>query len=51
MLPTIITAAVLCFIVGLVVAFMIRNKIKNKGSCCCGCSGCAMKDKCHGENK
>ncbi len=44
MLPTIIISAV----IGLAVALIIVNEIKKKksGKCSCGCSGCAMKDKC-----
>lgn len=25
----------------------IRKKKQGKGSCSCGCQGCAMKDQCH----
>ncbi len=44
---TIIVIAVLVLIVGLIIRGMIKNKKSGKSSCGCGCSECAMKDKCH----
>lgn len=46
-LATIIVAAI---VAGVFLAIVIRgilNKKKGKSSCGCGCSGCAMSDKCH----
>ncbi len=50
-LATIIICAILVVVVSLVVIKMIRDKKQGKGSCSCGCSGCAMSDTCHGKNK
>lgn len=30
-----------------VIVSEIRKKKQGKGSCSCGCQGCAMKDQCH----
>lgn len=47
MWPTIIVAAVIAGIVIAIIARGIINKKNGKGSCSCGCGGCAMKDSCH----
>ena len=46
-LPTVLICAGLVAIVALVIAYLIKNKREGKSSCGCGCSGCAMRDKCH----
>lgn len=30
-----------------VIVHEIRKRKQGKGSCSCGCQGCAMKDQCH----
>ncbi len=44
-MPTIIISA----IIGILVTAIIVREVKNrkKGKCSCGCSDCALKDKCH----
>jgi hypothetical protein len=44
---TVVVAAVVVAIVGVVVWRMIADKKAGKSSCGCGCEGCAMKDQCH----
>lgn len=44
---TIVVAAVVVAIVGVVVWRMIADKKAGKSSCGGGCEGCAMKGKCH----
>ena len=46
-IPTVLICAGLVAIVALVIAYLIKNKKAGKSSCGCGCSGCAMRDKCH----
>ena len=48
---TIAVTAVLAVIVGLVVFKMVKDKKNGRSGCGCGCSGCAMKDKCHPNTK
>lgn len=50
-LPTIIVASVVAIIFVAIVIKGIINKKKGKSSCACGCSGCALKGKCHPQNK
>lgn len=42
---------IISFLIGIsVIAIIIkeiRDKIKGKSSCSCGCSGCVLKDSCH----
>lgn len=47
MYGTILVSAILLVIVGLIIYRLIKNKKEGKGSCSCGCSGCAMSDVCH----
>ena len=42
---------VLALVVALIINNMRRDKKNGKGSCGCGCSGCAMKDSCPSQNK
>ena len=44
---TIVTASVIAVIVVAIIVKGIINRKQGKCSCSCGCSGCAMKDKCH----
>lgn len=44
---TIITAAVLLAVVGLIVRSLIVNKKKGKSSCGCGCDKCPSSSICH----
>ena len=41
-LPTILIIAVLVLFFGLLIYSLIRDKKKNKSSCCGGCAGCTM---------
>lgn len=45
--PTIIIASLIAIAVIAIIARGIINKKNGKSGCGCGCSGCAMKDKCH----
>ena len=42
---------VLALVVALIINKMRRDKKNGKGSCGCGCSGCAMKDSCPSQSK
>ncbi|MDE6521048.1 MAG: FeoB-associated Cys-rich membrane protein [Ruminococcus sp.] len=44
---TFIVATVLATIIVLIIVKLIRDKKQGKTSCGCGCTNCAMKDKCH----
>ena len=44
---TIVIAAVIAVIVAAIIIKGILNRKQGKSSCACGCSNCAMKDKCH----
>ena len=48
---TITVLLILAVIVGLVINKMRKDKKESKGSCGCGCGGCAMKDSCPSHNK
>lgn len=50
-LPTIITASIVAIIFVSIIAKGIINKKNGKSSCSCGCSGCASRDICHGNDK
>lgn len=45
-ISTVIVCAVLVLTVALIVKSMIKNKKQGKSSCGCGCSSCAMSDMC-----
>ncbi|MBE6859360.1 MAG: FeoB-associated Cys-rich membrane protein [Ruminococcus sp.] len=47
---TIIVLAVVLILIGLAVYSIRKDKKSGKSSCGCGCSGCAMRDRCHGDN-
>lgn len=51
MVSTIIIAVIIASIVAGVVVKIVKNKKAGKGSCSCGCGGCAMKDCCSGDKK
>ena len=44
---TILVAAVVLAVAGVVIWRMVADKKAGKSSCGCNCEGCAMKDKCH----
>ena len=46
-LPTLIIAAIIGALVLAVIASEIKKRKAGKGTCSCGCGGCALKDKCH----
>lgn len=46
-LATILVTVVLLAVVALVIVHMVKDKKNGKSSCGCGCSECAMRDKCH----
>ena len=41
-LPTVLIIAALVLFFGLLIYSLIRDKKKNKSSCCGGCAGCTM---------
>ncbi|MBQ8028566.1 MAG: FeoB-associated Cys-rich membrane protein [Clostridia bacterium] len=49
--PTIIVGAVVAIIFVAIVVNEIKKRKQGKGGCSCGCSGCALKDSCHPQNK
>lgn len=48
--PTVIAAVLVAAVILSIVVAGIRGRKRGKGSCGCGCSGCAMKDSCHSKN-
>ncbi len=48
-LPTIIVLLIVAGVFTAIVVNEIRNRIKGKGSCSCGCEGCTLN--CHEKNK
>ncbi|MBP5262400.1 MAG: FeoB-associated Cys-rich membrane protein [Clostridiales bacterium] len=48
---SLLVIAVIIAAVILAVRSIIRDRRSGKGSCCCGCSGCAMADTCHKEKR
>ena len=46
-LPTVLIIVGLALFFGLLIYGLIRDKKKNKSSCCGGCAGCAMAGHCH----
>lgn len=51
MWPTIIISSIIAAAVIAIVVNEIIKKKKGKGSCSCGCNGCAMSDVCHGKTE
>lgn len=49
-LATILISAVLLAAVVFIVIRMVRDRRKGS-SCSCGCAGCPLRGKCHGENR
>ena len=49
MWPTIIISSIIGIAVIAIIVKGIYNKKNGKSSCSCGCSGCALKDSCHGK--
>jgi len=43
----IIICLVLAAVVTAIIVSMVRNKMKGRSSCGCGCSSCPMSGKCH----
>lgn len=50
-IPTIIIILVLALIVTLIIRSMIIDRKKGKSSCGAGCTGCAMSELCHRQDK
>ena len=50
-LPTIIALVATAIVLSGVIAVMIVRRKKGKTSCSCGCSGCAMREMCHSNEK
>lgn len=50
-IATIIICAALIGVVAAIIAGMVRNKLKGKSSCGCGCSDCPMSSSCHSGKK
>lgn len=48
-MPTIIISAIIGILVITIIVGEIKKRKNGKGGCSCGCSGCALKDKCHKE--
>ena len=46
-LGNIVVSAILLFVVGGVIYYMVKEKKQGKSSCGCNCSGCAMKGARH----
>lgn len=46
-MPTIIIASIIALLVLGIIANEIKKRKNGKGGCSCGCSSCALKDKCH----
>ena len=46
-LGTIAVGIVVAIVIGAVIFVMLRDKARGKSSCCGGCVGCPMRDKCH----
>lgn len=46
-MPTIIIASLIGILVIAIIVGEIKKRKAGKGSCSCGCGGCALKDKCH----
>ncbi len=46
-LPTIIVTIIIAVIFVLIVGNEIKKRKSGKGSCSCGCSGCANAENCH----
>ncbi len=48
-MPTIIISAIIGILVIAIIVSEIKKRKNGKGGCSCGCSTCALKDKCHKE--
>ena len=46
-MPTIIIASIIALLVLGIIVNEIKKRKNGKGGCSCGCSSCALKDKCH----
>ena len=46
-IQTIIVGGIVLAVFLAIVITGIRNRIKGKSGCSCGCDACAMKDSCH----
>ncbi len=44
---TIAVSAILILIIGGIIYKMVKDKRAGKSGCGCGCSGCALADKCN----
>ena len=49
--PTFFVATIVVGVFAAIVVRLMINKKNGKGSCSCGCGGCAMKDSCHSAKK
>ncbi|MBQ3232334.1 MAG: FeoB-associated Cys-rich membrane protein [Clostridia bacterium] len=47
--PTIIVLLIVALLFAFVLTKEIKKRKSGKGGCACGCSGCAMKGVCHGD--
>ena len=47
----IVILGVIALILFAIVLFRIRAKRAGKGTCSCGCGGCAMQDICHAQKE
>lgn len=48
-IPTLIISAVIAVIFFAIIFSEIQKRKKGKGTCSCGCSGCANSEFCHGK--
>lgn len=46
-ISTIVICIILIAVVGMIIAYMAKNKKQGKSSCGCGCQNCALKNSCH----
>ena len=44
---TIIVGIIVFLMLAAIIRSMIKDRKAGKGSCGCGCEGCAMRDTCH----
>ena len=47
MIATVIVASIVAAVFIAIIAVSVVNKKKGKGSCSCGCTGCANREFCH----
>lgn len=50
-LSTVLVTLALVALVGFIIFKMVKDKKAGKSSCGCGCSGCALSDKCRGSKR